>query len=146
MNTTTNNNYYTTTNINNNDNNTDTTTTTTINNNKHDNKHNAQLTIMIIIMIILYTRNQHLRSHRGFPAAVSNGFPMAFSDGISLLRLLACNILPRSRWRRAAPAPRCRPGSRTNGVNTKGAAAKIRNFDRLGKSVRPGTFGKFKIG
>ena len=31
---------------------------------------------------------------------------------------------------------------RTDGVNTKGAAAKAMNFDRLGKKVRPGTFGK----
>ena len=33
---------------------------------------------------------------------------------------------------------------RTNGVNTNGAAAKVMNFDRLGKKVRPGTFGKDK--
>ena len=42
------------------------------------------------------------------------------------------------------------PGSvawlRTNGVNTNGAAAKVMNFDRLGKKVRPGTFGKIQIG
>ena len=30
----------------------------------------------------------------------------------------------------------------TNGVNTHGAAAKAKNFDRLGKKVRPGTFGR----
>ena len=35
---------------------------------------------------------------------------------------------------------------RTNGVNTNGAAAKVMNFDRLGKKVRPGTFGKIKVG
>ena len=35
---------------------------------------------------------------------------------------------------------------RTNGLNTNGAAAKIMNFDRLGKNVRPGTFGKIKVG
>ena len=35
---------------------------------------------------------------------------------------------------------------RTNGVNTNGAAAKVINFDRLGKKVRPGTFGKTKVG
>ena len=29
---------------------------------------------------------------------------------------------------------------RTNGLNTNGAAAKIIDFDRLGKKVRPGTF------
>ena len=35
----------------------------------------------------------------------------------------------------------------TNGVNTHGAAAKEINFDRLGKKVRPGTFGKIsKVG
>ena len=32
----------------------------------------------------------------------------------------------------------CLHSLRTNGVNTNGAAAKIRNFDRLGKKVRPG--------
>ena len=35
---------------------------------------------------------------------------------------------------------------RTNGVNTNGAAAKVINFDRLGKKVRPGTFGNIKAG
>ena len=35
---------------------------------------------------------------------------------------------------------------RTNGVNTNGAAAKVTHFDRLGKKVRPGTFGKKQIG
>ena len=35
---------------------------------------------------------------------------------------------------------------RTNGVNTNGAAAKVMKFDRLGKKVRPGTFGKTKVG
>ena len=35
---------------------------------------------------------------------------------------------------------------RTNGVNTSGAAAKVINFDRLGKKVRPGTFGKIQVG
>ena len=35
---------------------------------------------------------------------------------------------------------------RTIGVNTNGAAAKVMNFDRLGKKVRPGTFGKIKVG
>ena len=35
---------------------------------------------------------------------------------------------------------------RTNGVNTNGAAAKAMNFDRLGKKVHPGTFGKIKAG
>ena len=35
---------------------------------------------------------------------------------------------------------------RTNGVNTNGAAAKVMNFDRLGKKVRPGTFGNMKVG
>ena len=31
---------------------------------------------------------------------------------------------------------------RKNGVNTNGAAAKVRNFDSLGTKVRPGTFGR----
>ena len=35
---------------------------------------------------------------------------------------------------------------RTDGVNTNGAAAKVIDFDRLGKKVRPGTFGKIKVG
>ena len=35
---------------------------------------------------------------------------------------------------------------RTNGVNTNGAAAKVINLDRLAKRVRPGTFGKIKVG
>ena len=34
----------------------------------------------------------------------------------------------------------------TNGVNTRGAAAKVTSIDRLGKKVRPGTFGKIKVG
>ena len=34
----------------------------------------------------------------------------------------------------------------TNGVNTNGAAAKVLNFDRLGKKVRSGTFGEIKVG
>ena len=33
---------------------------------------------------------------------------------------------------------------RTNGVDTNGAAAEVMHFDRLGKKVRPGTFGKIK--
>ena len=35
---------------------------------------------------------------------------------------------------------------RTNGVNANGAAAKVMNFDRLKKKVRPSTFGKIKVG
>ena len=35
---------------------------------------------------------------------------------------------------------------RTAGVNTHGAAAKVMVFDSLGKKVRPGTFGKVKVG
>ena len=35
---------------------------------------------------------------------------------------------------------------RTNGVNTNGAAAEVMNFDRLGKKVRPGTFGNIQVG
>ena len=33
-----------------------------------------------------------------------------------------------------------------NGVNTNGAAAKVMNFDRLGKEEHPGTLGKIKVG
>ena len=35
---------------------------------------------------------------------------------------------------------------RTNGFNTNGAVAKVLNFDRLGKKVRPGTFGQIEVG
>ena len=35
---------------------------------------------------------------------------------------------------------------RTNGVNTNGAAARVMNFDSLGRKVRPGTFGEIKAG
>ena len=35
---------------------------------------------------------------------------------------------------------------RTNGVNANGAAAKVINFDRSGKKVRPGTVGNINIG
>ena len=35
---------------------------------------------------------------------------------------------------------------RTSGVNTSGAAEEEMTFDRLGKMVRPGTFGKIKVG
>ena len=34
----------------------------------------------------------------------------------------------------------------TNGVNTNGVAAKVMIFDTSGKKVRPGTFGKIKVG
>ena len=43
----------------------------------------------------LHARDQHLRSHRGFSGAFSNGLSVAFSEGISLLRFLVCNSLPR---------------------------------------------------
>ena len=36
--------------------------------------------------------------------------------------------------------------SRTNGVNTNEAAAKVINFTRLREKVHPGTFGKINIG
>ena len=36
------------------------------------------------------------------------------------------------------------PWLRTNGVDTNGAAAEVMVFDRLGKKVRPGTFGEYK--
>ena len=35
---------------------------------------------------------------------------------------------------------------RTNGINTNGAAAKVINFDGLGKMVRPCTSGETKVG
>ena len=35
---------------------------------------------------------------------------------------------------------------RTNGVNAYGAAAEVMSFDGSGKKVRPGTFGKIKVG
>ena len=35
---------------------------------------------------------------------------------------------------------------RTNGVSTNGTAAKVMNFDRLGKEVRGGTLGGIKAG
>ena len=35
---------------------------------------------------------------------------------------------------------------RTNEVTTNGAAAKVRDLDRFGNNVRPGTFGKIKVG
>ena len=38
----------------------------------------------------------------------------------------------------------CRSWSRTNGVNTNGAAATVSKFDRMVKKVRPGAFGKIK--
>ena len=34
---------------------------------------------------------------------------------------------------------------RTNGVNTNGAAANVKMFDRLGKEARPGTFGNSRL-
>ena len=49
-----------------------------------------------------------------------------------------------------APSPdsaRALPfGCGTKGVNTNGAAAKVNDFDRLGKKVRPGPFGNIKVG
>ena len=48
--------------------------------------------------------------------------------------VLSCLIPPAIAW------------LRTNGVNTNGAAAKVMIFDRLGKKVHPGTFGKIKVG
>ena len=40
----------------------------------------------------------------------------------------------------------CPPWLRTNGVSTNGATAKVISFGRLGKKVRPGTFGKIEVG
>ena len=55
----------------------------------------------------------------------------------------------RARGQETAPPSR-RPAAldwlRTNGVDTNGAAAKVMNFDRLGKEVRPGTLGKIEVG
>ena len=56
-----------------------------------------------------HARNRHLRSHRGFqrhvqmdshfssgfPLELSNGLSVACSDGFSLMRVPACNLLPR---------------------------------------------------
>ena len=40
-----------------------------------------------------------------------------------------------------------KPWLRTNGVSTNdGASAKVMKFDRLGEKVRPGNFGKIKVG
>ena len=39
-----------------------------------------------------------------------------------------------------------KPWLRTNGVNTNGAAAKVMNFDRVGRQVHPGPFGMIKVG
>ena len=59
----------------------------------------------------------------------------------------ACAPSPAGRAARAlAERSRRFLWSRTNGVNTIGAAAKVTNFDRLGKKVRPGTVGKIKVG
>ena len=40
----------------------------------------------------------------------------------------------------------CSSWLRTTGVNTNGAAAKVINFDRLGKKVHPGTLRKITVG
>ena len=40
----------------------------------------------------------------------------------------------------------CMGWLRTNEVDTNGAAAKVMDFDGLGKKGRPGTFGKIKVG
>ena len=47
---------------------------------------------------------------------------------------------------RRHPVRRRSAWSRTNGVNTNGATAKGMHFDRMGKKVRPGTFGEIKVG
>ena len=47
---------------------------------------------------------------------------------------------PRGDWQRLEHL------SRPNRVNTNGAAAKICDFDRLGKKVRRGSFGKIQVG
>ena len=50
-----------------------------------------------------------------------------------------------SRLGQNAAASPTYPWFRTNGVSTNGAAAEVMNVDRLGKKVRPGTFGNIKI-
>ena len=46
---------------------------------------------------LLHTRDQHLRNHRGFSVACSNGYALAFSDIISLFsgisqRIVTCPV------------------------------------------------------
>ena len=48
-------------------------------------------------------------------------------------------------WPAASHLGRQSVGFGTNGVNTNEAAAKMRNFERLGKQVPLGTFGKINI-
>ena len=59
---------------------------------------------------------------------------------------MLCYVRSQVRW----PTPMMPfielPWLRTNGVNTNGAAAKVMTFDRLGKKVRPVTFGEIKVG
>ena len=84
-------------NNNNNNNTTTTTTTTTTITTTTTTNNNATTNNNIIIMVIeirrtsnsrgnsntnkdLHTRNQHLRTHRGFSVALSNGLSVAFSN------------------------------------------------------------------
>ena len=72
--------------------------------------------------------------------------------GGAVRRAVALPADSRQKTQRSAPAdrPLCEPPARswlrTNGVNTNGAAAKVMNFDRLRKKVRPGTLGGDKSG
>ena len=65
------------------------------------------------------------------------------SDGIAVSHvevarvLVACSLsMPHKRKRGG-----CSHWLRKNGVNINGAAARVMNFDRLGKKVLPGIFG-----
>ena len=52
------------------------------------------------------------------------------------------SLPPRSRSR----FPSVTPWLRTKGVNISRATAKVTYFDRLGKKIRPGTFGEIQVG
>ena len=52
----------------------------------------------------------------------------------------------RAAGHRGAAGEEREPWLRTNGVDTNGAAARGMKFDRLRNEVRPGTFGKIKVG
>ena len=65
---------------------------------------------------------------------------------VSLAPVQNKDVRPGPVWKQAVLAPIRGAWLQTNGVNTNGAAAKVMSFDRLEKKVRPGTFGKIKVG
>ena len=86
---------------------------------------------MVIVVTLLKLRPQRTRPGAGPPRrrraaarlpAAAGRPAQAARDSVEMLRL------------------------RRNGVNTNGAAAKVMNFDRLGKKVCPATFGKIQVG